>query len=157
MTWKSLQEHRTGRNFCVTDPNLLLLQAFTVHNPFEKLTNLQKYGQSWETFESLLYKKGVKSVLHFSNAFHPELVMSFSNMELRLVMPVGEKNYPYCIREGELGRQQNYEANSNPHSDKILSDLRTLTPMLISRSAQSNQSDNQELKSEFLTLFLPAF
>lgn len=78
-------------------------------------------------------------------------------MELRIVMPVGGKNYPHCIWEGEFGRQQNSEANSNSHSDKILNDLRTLTPVVICRSTESNQSDNQELKSEFLTLLLPAF
>lgn len=107
--------------------------------------------------ESLLYKKNVKSVLHFSNTFHPKLVMSFANMELRITMSVGGKNYPYCIWEGEFGRQQNYEVNSCSHSVKTLSGLRTLAAMQISKSIQPNQLDIQELKSVFLTRFLPAF
>lgn len=60
-------------------------------------------------------------------------------MELRIAMPVGGKNYPYCIWEGEFGRQQNYEANSNSQSDKSLSGLRTMAPMEISKSMQPSQ------------------
>lgn len=102
-------------------------------------------------------KKGVKSVLRPSNTFHPKLVMSLANMELRIAIPVGGKNYPYCICEEEFGRQQSYEANPHSHSDKALSGLRTLAPMEIPETIQPNQLDSQELKSEFPTLFLSAF
>jgi len=78
--------------------------------------------------ESPLYKKGVKSVLHFSNTFHPILLMNFANMELRIAVAVGGKNYPYSIWEGEFGRQQNSETSSNSHPDKALRGLRTLAP-----------------------------
>lgn len=72
-------------------------------------------------------------------------------------MPVGGRNYPYCIWEGKFRRHQNCEANSDSYLDKALSGLRTLAPKEIPKSIQPTQLDSQELKSEFLTHFLPAF
>lgn len=106
--------------------------------------------------KSSLYKKGVKSVLHPSNTFHPKLVMSFANMDLRIAMPVGGRNYQLsllCLR-GRIWKTVKLWSNSHSHSDKALSGLRMLAPMEISQTIQPNQLDSQELKSVFLTVFI---